>query len=123
MIEIAHEMRGPYVEVSAVKWNRLIGEEDAAFILENAADDLQEDAEKIEKLEERVAELEEEAKDLRAEWRARVRFVIRIARRMLAGKAGITSFSQLFDRPTVKRGLGSPEHLAIVKPPSRKRRR
>jgi small-conductance mechanosensitive channel len=88
MIEIEHEGSGPYAEKSTVRWNNpLLTIAEATERLEAVADESLE--EQLQEKEDRIDELEGEIEDLKAERNARVRKVVEIARKMLAGNATI----------------------------------
>ena len=64
MVEIAHELRGAMVEISAIRWNKLMTESDAEDALEgvDGRGTVEELDSKIEDLEAKIEELEEELK-------------------------------------------------------------
>lgn len=90
MVELNHVGRGPYVEETTIKWNRMMSEAEANEIVE-AADGATRSA-----LENKIEELEKEIESLRFDRNTRVRWAISIARKMLAGNAGIREEADLY---------------------------
>lgn len=91
MVEIAHVTRAAMVETSTIRWNRMISETEADEIIDAAIDE-----ETRSDLEDKINDLESRLDDLRRERNTRVRAVIAIARKMLAGNAGIREESDLY---------------------------
>jgi outer membrane murein-binding lipoprotein Lpp len=94
MIEIEHETRGAYVETSTIRWNDPLL---TPFVAEEKLEAVSAESEdRIEELETEVDDLKAEIEDLKADRNARVRWVIEIARKMLAGNATIRESADLY---------------------------